>query len=129
VIVLDASAAIELLITSHRGAAVREIVGDERMHAPHLLDIEVAQVLRRFRLRGVLAEDDVELVIDDLIQMRIRRHAHLALLPRIRELSDNATAYDACYLALAEVLGAVLVTCDAKMSRVPGARARVMVVV
>ena len=126
-IVLDASAAIELLITSQRAAAVREAIGNERMQAPHLLDIEVAQVLRRFRARGALTESDVELAVEDLLQMRIQRHAHLALLPRIRELSDNATAYDACYLALAEELDAVLVTCDAKMSRVAGSRARTLV--
>ena len=127
-IVLDASAAIELLISSKRGAAVREAIGDERMHAPHLLDIEVAQVLRRFHFGGVLTEDDVALAIEDLIQLRVRRHAHLALLPRIRELSANATAYDACYVALAEELGAVMVTCDRKMDRIPGSGARVLVV-
>jgi predicted nucleic acid-binding protein len=128
VIVLDASAAIELLINSERGAAVREAVGSDHMHAPHLLDIEVAQVLRRFRLADVLTDDDMALAIEDLIQLRIRRHAHLPLLPRIRELCANATAYDACYLALAEDLGATLVTCDKKMDRVPGCAARIQVV-
>lgn len=98
------------------------------MHAPHLLDVEVAQVLGRFKRRGVLRSEDVDLAVEDFLLLRIRRHAHTALLPRVRELSENATAYDACYLALAEELKAPLVTCDAKLARVPGCKARVTVV-
>jgi predicted nucleic acid-binding protein len=59
--------------------------------------------------------------------MSISRYAHTAMLPRIWELRDNVSAYDASYIALAETLEAPLVTRDARLARAPGIRAEVEV--
>lgn len=97
------------------------------MLAPHLIDLEVAQVLRRFATLGLIDDARAELAFADFAALGLRRHAHDILLPRVWELRANAAAYDAVYLALAEATGAPLVTTDPKLARVPGARATVHV--
>ena len=129
-IVLDASAALELLL---RGGARPGLVGrilrsGESIAAPHLLDLEVAQVLRRFVLAGELTEARAREALEDHLAMGIARYPHDGLLDRIWELRVNCTAYDAAYVALAEALDAVLVTCDRRLADVPGGRAAVEVV-
>lgn len=128
-VVLDASAALELLINSPLAAriAARVLTADESLHAPHLIDLEVAQVLRRWTRRGTLPDARAEEALQDLAELPLARYPHQFLLPRIWELRANATAYDAAYLALAEVLGAAIVTCDSALAAVPGNRARVEV--
>jgi len=128
VIVLDASAMVELLRPTRIADEVMGAVTGQRLHAPHLLDVEVLQVFRRFRRRGELSPEDVEAAAERLADFPMRRHAHVALLPRVLELSHNATAYDAVYLALAEALGATLLTCDSKLAAVPQCQADVLVV-
>jgi predicted nucleic acid-binding protein len=129
VIVVDASAAIELLLRSPLGETVASRLFDRpaALHAPELLDIEVSQVLRRFNARREITADRGEVALRLLDALPIRRHAHAALLSRIWALRANLTAYDATYVALAEALGAVLVTCDARTAAAPGLRARVEV--
>jgi len=97
-------------------------------HAPHLLDIEVAQVLRRFVRAKQVTRDRGERAIEDLAVFPLRRHAHVGLLERVFELRDNLTAYDAAYIALAESMDVPLITCDEALARVPGCRAVVQVV-
>ena len=128
-IVLDASAAVELLLGTVRGEAVRRRIGqpDETLHAPHLLDIEVAQVLRRLQRVGVLGVERAAEAIDDLIEYPLRRYPHDVLLPRVWDLRGAVTAYDAVYIALAEVLDAPLLTFDRALATAPGHRARVEV--
>lgn len=128
-IVLDASAAIELLLATDAGMEVRALVEpiEVSLHAPHLIDVEVAQVLRRWALAGRLAPERARSALHDLADLDVTRYGHDALLPRIWELRANASAYDASYLALAEALGADLVTLDRALSAVPGVRARVVV--
>lgn len=121
-IVLDASAAIELLL---RGATSTRLVSrvfarGERLAAPHLLDLEVAQVLRRYVATGEIEGARAELALVDYADMRITRYPHDVLLPRIWKLRRNCTAYDASYLALAESLRCSLVTCDAALAKIPG---------
>jgi len=130
VIVLDASAAIELLLGTDTGRTVSRRIAPSRetLHAPHLIDLEVAQVLRRYVGRGLLEEDRAIDALTDLQDLEIVRYAHDFLLPRVWELRANATAYDAAYLALSELLEAPLLTADARLARVPDARARVEVV-
>jgi predicted nucleic acid-binding protein len=124
-IVLDASVVIELLLLTAVGESVAErlLLQDESLHAPHLVDIEVAQVLRRLSLGGQVKPARAQKALEDLSQLRIHRYPHTQLLDRVWELRANLTAYDASYVALAESLGAPLLTRDRRMSSAPGARA------
>jgi len=130
VIVLDASAAVEWLLQTDVGVKVeRKILAPgERLHAPHLLDVEVAQALRRFVATGGLTSRRAQEALDDLLDLSITRCPHDVLLERIWMLRENLTAYDAAYVALAEALGATLVTCDSKMGASPGHSARIEVI-
>jgi predicted nucleic acid-binding protein len=126
VIVLDASVVVELLLRTPRARAVEErIAGDPSLHAPAVLDLEVAQVVRRFCAAGQIRPARGQQALDDLITMPVRRYPHAPLVERIWRLRANLTAYDAAYVALAEVLDARLVTCDARLKRGAGHRAAV----
>lgn len=126
-IVLDASAALELLLrTPSAGAVERRIFSrGQSLHAPHLIDVEVAQVLRRYAASGELDSKRCRDALEDLADLPLTRYPHDLLLTRIWELRENLTAYDAAYVALAEALEAPLLTCDRKLSRASGVRARV----
>lgn len=126
-IVLDASAVIELLLNSANGLLVRDRIADpeESLHAPHLLGVEVAQVLRRYVGSGALTTEVARALLADLVALDIDRYAHEPFLDRVWELRDNVTAYDAVYLALAEVLDAPLLTFDGSLAAAPGHRASV----
>jgi predicted nucleic acid-binding protein len=127
VIVLDASAVLELLLGTPAGTLVAERIlpPEETLHAPHLVDLEVAQVLRRFQREGAIDETRGREALDVLRELDVARYPHDVLLPRIWQLRDAVTAYDAAYLALAEALAAPLLTADAKLARTRGHRARV----
>ncbi len=129
-IVLDASAALELLLNTPIAprVAARVLAPRESLHAPHLIDLEIAQVLRRWERTGALAPPRGEEALEDLADLPLARYPHQLLLPRIWDLRANATAYDAAYLALAEALGATLVTRDAALASVPGHGATVEVI-
>jgi predicted nucleic acid-binding protein len=126
-IVLDASVVLEFLLESSAGSRVasRLAQAGETFHAPHLLDLEVAQVLRRQLRAGALDESRGRRVLDELGALRIARYAHDIFLPRIWQLRDSVTAYDGAYLALAEALAAPLLTLGRRLSRSRGHRARV----
>ncbi len=128
-IVVDASAVLDLLLnaTSARRVADRFFGGGETLHAPHLLDVEVAHVLRRYALGGELGAERGEQAIDDFLDLPLVRYPHDLLLPRAWALRHAVTAYDAMYLALAEALNAPLVTRDRRLARARGHRARVEV--
>jgi predicted nucleic acid-binding protein len=116
-IVVDASAVLELLLNSPTGLRVasRLFDSDESLHAPHLLDLEVAQVLRRYVLSKELTPARAAAAIEDFTDLPINRHEHTALLPRIWQLRSSLSSYDAAYVCLAETLDVPLLTCDAKM--------------
>jgi predicted nucleic acid-binding protein len=129
VIVLDASATVELLGDTARGQQVAERLSDQAVsHAPHLLDIEVASALRRQLALGALAEERARLALILLALLPIERHDHLPLLGRIWDLRHNFSAYDACYLALTEALGATLLTCDQALAGARLQRGQVAVI-
>ena len=100
---------------------------DNGLHVPHLFEIEVINALRHHALRHGISESRRLELLEDLTTMSISRYAHTAMLPRIWELRDNVSAYDASYIALAETLEAPLVTRDARLARAPGIRAEVEV--
>lgn len=126
-IVLDASAVLELLLVTP--AAVRQLdrvfAPEESLHAPQLLDLEVAQVLRRYCAAGEVERGRADQALTDLADLAITRYPHPPLLARIWELRHNVTAYDAAYLALAEALEAPLLTGDTRLAGAPGHRARI----
>lgn len=126
-IVLDASAVLELLLGSPGGVAVRERIAspEESLHAPQLLDLEVLQVLRRYCASGALSSQRARQAIDDLAALDLERYPHEPLLDRVWQLRRNVTAYDAAYVALAEALDAPLVTFDARLASASGHRARI----
>ena len=112
-----------------RAPRIRERMAgsDDDLHVPHLFEVEVLSVLRRYFLRGELSGERARLGLGRLSLMRLTRYPHTALLSRVWELRDNVTAYDATYIALAETLEAPLVTTDARLARAPGIRAAVEV--
>ena len=127
-IVLDASSAVAVLLNLGTGASgIRERMdrADGGLHVPHLFEVEVMNVLRRYALNDTLSTERARLALNRLYDMRVTRYPHTTLLPRIWELKDNITAYDAAYVALAETLEAPLVTRDERLSRAPGIRATV----
>jgi predicted nucleic acid-binding protein len=128
-IVVDASAVLEVVLQTPAAAHIsrRIFAAGETLHAPHLLDVEVAHALRRLVLSGAVSAARGAKAILDLADFPLRRYPHFDLLPRIWELRNNVTAYDAAYLALAEALGAPLVTCDRTLkSAVRGVRVEVV---
>jgi predicted nucleic acid-binding protein len=126
-IVLDASAALDWLLQTSAGQSIDERIysRNETLHAPHLLDLEVTQVLRRLAFQGVVSVRRADEAVRDLLDLRITRYPHLVFLPRIWQLRHNFSAYDAAYIALAERLGAALVTRDARLASAAGRAAPV----
>ncbi len=98
----------------------------ETLHAPHLLDGEIAQVIRRYAANGEIDGERGRLALEDLADFPLRRYPHDLLLPRIWSLRNNLTAYDAAYGALAEALGAPLSTCDKHLAASPGHHAEII---
>jgi predicted nucleic acid-binding protein len=126
-IVIDASAVLELLLRTDKGIKVQEQVLDSResLHAPHLIDIEVTQTLRRLVILNEITAARGKQALDDHAALNIKRARHKELLERVWTLRDSVTAYDAAYVVLAETLDAPLVTCDAKLARSHGHKARI----
>lgn len=120
--VLDASGAVEMLLNTAPGQrlAARLMDDTESVHVPHLIDVEIAQVLRRYVQRGVLDEKLGATALRHWREFGVERHPHEPLLDRIWQLRANVTAYDAVYLALAEALSAVVVTSDRRLARASG---------
>jgi predicted nucleic acid-binding protein len=126
-IVVDASAAVEWLLQTTAGRRIQNRVRlhPESLHAPHLLDIEVLHVLRRLVRGGAVAPHRAEQAIEDLLNLRIARYPHSRFLPCTWRYRDSLSAYDAAYVALAEALGAVLITRDRRLAAAAGHAARI----
>ena len=118
-IVVDASAVLELLLRTPRSPIIETSIfaAGQTLHAPHLLDLEVTQVLRRFTLKRELHGARAEIALDDFLGLHIQRYAHDLFLPRVWQLRSNITAYDAVYVALSEALQATLMTHDKRLAQ------------
>ena len=129
-IVIDASAMLETLLRWPVATTLekRLFEPNQTIHAPHLLDVEVAQVVRRFAANGEIDAERGRAALADLADFPVRRYPHDFLLPRVWDLRNNFTAYDAMYVALAEALDAPLLTRDKRLAAAPGHHARIEVV-
>jgi predicted nucleic acid-binding protein len=129
VIVLDASAVVEMLLNTVLGERVGSRVArrGETVHAPHLLDAEVLHAVRRLCATGEVPEERGLLALADLADLPIVRYVHTDLVARAWALRASVTAYDGMYVALAEALDAPVVTCDGRLGRAHGHRAKVEV--
>jgi len=125
VIVVDSSAAISALLNS---GPARRALGESQLHVPHLIDVEVASGLRRMVVAGEIGEGVGWGALDAWRKLGLIRYPVFSLVDRIWQLRENASAYDACYVALAENLGSTLVTANARISRIPMLKCAVTVV-
>jgi predicted nucleic acid-binding protein len=125
--VLDASALVELLLGTGAGRAIAARIANpaRSLHVPHLADLAVAQALRRYVREGAVEREAATAALEDLRALDLERHAHEPLLGRVWALRDRLTAYDAVYVALAEALDGMLLTCDGRLARAPGLSRRV----
>lgn len=122
-IVLDASAAVSLLVDSGPdGEWAEQVIAREQLVAPHLMPVEATNILRRAVARGEISADAAALAHADLLTLRVDLFPYEPFAPRVWELRENLTAYDAWYVALAEALDAKLATLDAALCRAPGPR-------
>jgi predicted nucleic acid-binding protein len=124
-LVLDASAIVDLLLLRPPAADIEGHLVDHgfELHAPYLIDVEIVSALRRIASSGDASPERAAAAIDDFLDLPIERHPHAALLPRVWQLRDSLTAYDATYVALAEALsdaGEPLLTTDARLARAVG---------
>jgi predicted nucleic acid-binding protein len=132
-LVIDASALTELLLGRPQAVAVERLIleDDGDIHAPHLIDVEVVSALRRLVAAGDSSPERAAEAIDDLLDLPLERYPEHILLPRIWELRDNFSAYDASYVALAEALGDAvpLLTADHRLARATDAHTSVRALV
>ncbi len=127
--VVDASVLIEWSLGTALGDEVaKHIITGGELSAPHLVDIEVAQVLRRAVRRGEATAERARAALDAVTALDVVRYDHRPLAPRIWALRDNITAYDAAYVALAEALNAPLLTTDGRLAKAPGHIAQITVI-
>lgn len=124
-LVVDASTVVAGLVDSGTvGMWAESLLGAPDLAAPHLMPVEVANILRRAALAGDISNDTAALAHGDLLQLRIALFPYEPFAERVWELRENVTAYDAWYVAMAESLDAPLATLDGKLSGAPGLRCR-----
>jgi predicted nucleic acid-binding protein len=116
VIVVESSAMVDALVDQPVNPQLLALLADEELHAPALLDFEVASALRGHAVGGKLDQPRLDEAIEDFTALRIERHQMTGLLGHILDLRDNFTVYDAAYIVLAQALDSPLVTADTKLS-------------
>jgi len=124
-IVVDASVIVDLVLARERASAIAERIQGCTLHAPHVIDLEVAQGIRRNWILGFIYGARLDAAVSAALDLPINRYSHRPLIPRIMALRENVTAYDGAYVALAEELGLPLITLDAHLARSSGHTARI----
>src|SRR5690242_1896509 len=126
--VTDAGIWVRAIVDEEPGGPVRtRLIAETSVAAPALIDLEFTNVLRGLVAKKSIGRRLAERALSEFIQAPIRRYGHIGLLDRIWRLATNLTAYDASYVALAELLGADLLTVDKRLAGSPGIRCRVEV--
>lgn len=128
-VVLDASIVVDFLLDEERGAPLEHLLRaeDEDLWVPAVCDVEVTAAIRRTVLAGRLSMRRAVALIEDYLELPIERRGHERLLPRMLELAENFTSYDAAYVALAERLDNRLITSDTRLARAIAAHTHVTV--
>ncbi|MDQ3209823.1 MAG: type II toxin-antitoxin system VapC family toxin [Actinomycetota bacterium] len=116
-LVVDASALIDYLIEGSPSSSVSEYLRASELHVPEVCDLEVVSALRRAALRRSATAQAISLLLLDYVDLPIERHRHLSLVGRCWELRENFTATDSSYVALAERVGAPVLTTDRRLAR------------
>ncbi|HZD17278.1 MAG TPA: type II toxin-antitoxin system VapC family toxin [Actinomycetota bacterium] len=119
-IVVDTSAILRALVGRPPNPELSSRLGEEELHAPHLIDAELVHALRRLVLAADLTEDRASDARSDFAELAMVRYPHQPLSDRMWELRHNLSAYDAAFVALSEALEAPLVTCDRRLASAPG---------
>jgi predicted nucleic acid-binding protein len=127
-IVVDASIIVDLFTAGEeRVDSIKSTLSvNSSLHAPHLIDVEVAGAIRRGLLHGKIGEATAMTALKAMRDLPLDRYAHLPLMPRAWQLKESVTIGDAVYVSLAEMLGATFFTSDARLARAPGIRANVL---
>lgn len=127
-IVVDASFLVNVLgDDGDDGRRARDRLVGQSLAAPELIDLEVASVFRKFCAASKFDAGRASQALADLHALRMDRIPHRELITRCWELRNNVTIYDASYIAVAELFGAVLLTVDTRLATVPGARCKIEV--
>lgn len=121
IVVLDASAVVELVLGTRTGIRIRARLADPRVtpHSPELVDVEVFGTLRHYERVGTISHHRAGEAFRNLVDLDLTRHGHEPLLKRVWLCRFNLTAYDAVYVTLAESLDAPLLTTDRRLAEVP----------
>lgn len=120
-VVVDASVVVSALVDAGpAGSWSERWLGGGAVAAPHLLPVEAANILRRAQHRGDISADTASMAHADLQDLPLELFPYDLVAPRAWRLRENLTLYDAWYVALAELLGAELVTLDGRLARSPG---------
>jgi predicted nucleic acid-binding protein len=130
VIVVDASVVVEIVLRMPAAAALERRLFEPALtaYAPHLLDIEVAQAIRRSAASGYIAPERGRQALADVADFPLHRYPHGFLLQQVWDLRNNLSAYDAVYVALAKILDAPLLTRDRRLANTASRHARIEVV-
>lgn len=126
-LVLDASAAVDYLLAFGAFERIAERISarSETLHAPHVLDLEITQALRRLTSQRTITASRARDALEDYAGLRIRRYPHAWMLPRVWQLRESVTVFDAAYVVLSEALDAPLLTSDGALARSSGHRAAI----
>jgi predicted nucleic acid-binding protein len=124
-LVIDASLVVSALVdVGDTGRWAETLLASDQLSAPHLMPVEVTNILRRAAAMGEITQDIASIAHADLLDLRVELYPYAPFAPRVWELRGNVTSYDGWYIAVAESLGSSVATLDRRMASAPGPRCR-----